>query len=251
MQTLEKIKEKLKVFSRPDFIFDEIPHKYYLAGVNLPSATAIPHRFVKPVDWAYWHKKKGDEMGIEAHEVKAMWQATTDSACLLGSNIHKFIENHIGEVAQSIEDYTSEEQVMIHSFLRFYETRLTKLIPIAQELRMFSEAMQLCGTLDNLSWKPDAEGDGGKLYILDMKTNAKWEDDSNKKYSKMLNVFSTEYDNKANHYSIQLSIYWLMLESIGITIDGTFVIYIPREEETTLIRCKDYRPQLKKYFNIN
>lgn len=250
MQTLEVIKEKLKVFSRPDFIFDEIPHKYYLAGVNLPSATGIPHRFVKPVDWAYWHKKKGDEMGIEAHEVKAMWQATTDSACLLGSNIHKFIENHIGKVPQIIEDYTSEEQVMIHSFLHFYENRLNKLIPIAQELRMFSEGMQLCGTLDNLSWKPDAEGDGGKLYMIDYKTNKAWEDDNNKKYSRMTNVFSTEWDNKANHYSMQLSVYNLMLAEAGIYADDMLVIYIPREDETTLIRCKDYTPQLKKYFKL-
>jgi hypothetical protein len=250
MQTLAEIKEKLKVFSRPDFVFDEIPHKYYLREKLMPSSTSIPHRFVKPVDWAHWHKVKGEEFGMEPEEVKAMWQANTDAACLLGGNIHKFIENHISGIPDSVDNYSPEEQVMIQNFLAFYETRMKDLIPVAQELRMFSEAMWVAGTLDNLSWKPDAEGEGGKLFILDYKTNAKWEDDSNKKYSRMLNVFGTEYDNKANHYSIQLSIYKIMLEEAGITVDDLLVIYIPREDVPRLIRCRDYTPQLKKYFSL-
>lgn len=251
MQTLAEIKEKLKIFSRPDFIFDEIPHKYYLAGENLPSATGVPHRFQKPVDWAYWHKVKGLELGIEPEEVKAMWQNKTDIACVLGTNIHKFIENYVNGVHDNILDYSEIEEVMINSFLKFYELRMKKLIPIAQELRMFSESMRICGTLDNLTWVPDKIGDGGKVLILDYKTNESWEDDNSKRYSRMLNVFGTEWDNKANHYSIQLSIYKLMLAEAGVIVDDMLVIYIPREGDTRLIRCKDYTPQLIKYFNLS
>lgn len=251
MQSLEEVKEKLKVFDRPDFIFDEIPHKYYLAGENLPSATGIPHKFCRYVDWVHWQQVKATELDMTPAEVKAMWQANTDAACLLGTNIHKFIENHIGDIPQSLGDYSDEEQVMIKGFLAFYETRMKgKLIPIAQELRMFSERMGIAGTLDNLSYLPDSSGTGGKVLILDMKTNAKWEDDRNKRYSKLLNEFSSEWDNKANHYSIQLSIYRLMLEEIGVQVADTLVIYIPRDGETKLIRCKDYTPQLKEYFNL-
>jgi ATP-dependent exoDNAse (exonuclease V) beta subunit len=241
-----QILDQLNVFKREDFRFEEGPHKYYLGDQELTSVTTYLHHFYTPFDSAYWSAEKGRQKGISAAAMQAEWDAIADRACYLGTEVHKWVEDFFNGIEGPLENLDPEVVERIQSFKRLYALRLHKLTPIAQELRMFNKDMRLAGTLDALFI--DAKGD---IYILDWKTNKKLVTDKDRNYSKMLGVFATEWDNNMNHYSVQTSIYRLMLHQAGIVAKGCFIIYIPPVGECQVHPCKDYRTQLVNHFHLN
>lgn len=240
-----EVLDRLAVFHRPDFRFEEGPHKYYLGETELTSVTTYLHGFIKPFDAPYWSQQKAKERGVKPTLVLEEWKAIADRACYLGTEVHKWIEDFFNGHKGAVEDLDPEVQERIQSFMVLHQSRLHKLIPIAQELRMFNKKMRLAGTLDALFMD-----ERGNVYILDWKTNKKLVTDQDKNYSKMLMEFSGEWDNNMNHYSIQTSIYRLMLKDEGVDAQGCFIVHVPPTGECRVLPCKDYRPQLITHFGL-
>ena len=91
----------------------------------------------------------------------------------------------------------------------------------------------------------------GKIFILDYKTNKEFRDDDHPKgsYHKLLEPFDDFYENHHNEYSIQLSMYAAILEEWGFEIGGAYLVYIgPGDEDARLIKVKDMREYINKYF---
>lgn len=238
--------KKLQGFRVAHFRFEEGPHKYYLGDTELTSVTTYLHHFSTPFDGAYWSDRKARERGVSQQVVMDEWAAIADRACYLGTEVHKWIEDFFNGIENPIEDLDPEVQERIRQFKILFEKRLHKLIPIGQEIRMFNLKMKLAGTLDALFMSID-----GEIYILDWKTNKKLVTDKERAYSNMLQEFYSEKDNNMNHYSIQTSIYRLMLWDAGIDAKGCFIVYIPPQGECQILKCKDYRPQLVKHFGLD
>lgn len=246
LRVLHDTLDKLTVFNTPDFWFDEGPHKYYLRKTELTSVTTYLHHFSKPFDEVYWSKKKARDRDTTPEIILEEWKSIADRACYLGSEVHKWIEDFYNGTIRPLLEMDEEVQERIGMFQIIYEKRLFKLFPIAQELRMFNLDMKLAGTLDALFL-----GEDGKIYILDYKTNKALKTDKDYSFSNMLYEFSTEKDNNMNHYSVQTSIYRLMLAKVGVFAAGCFIVYIPPQGECQIIKCKDYRQQLVRHFNLD
>jgi ATP-dependent exoDNAse (exonuclease V) beta subunit len=230
---------KLKVFDDQKFIFDPKYHKYTYDGKTFESVTKFIQRFHKPFDQEYWSKRKSEETGQEQTEILEQWKLINERSNFIGTSTHNWIENYFNKIHQDIPN-DLEIVERINKFNTIYAKHLYKLEPIKFEQRVFSVDWGLAGTFDALfSWKD-------KLVILDWKTNKNFTTE-NKYGEKLLEPFS-EYDKcHLNEYSIQISLYSLILEKIGLDVKAGYILYIGPEGEPQLHKCHDFRKKLEEY----
>ena len=131
---------------------------------------------------------------------------------------------------------------MIYKFNKIYYEKIHKLTPIKFEQRVFSTKWNLAGTFDALFSYQD------KLVIVDWKTNKKFDTSSNWN-KKLLTPFDSEDECKLTEYSIQISLYALMLEEVGLEIKNGLILHIGPEGEPNLYKFKDYREILRNYLD--
>ncbi len=241
--TKEWILKKLKHFDEPTFTFEPIEHVYHLKGEKLTSATTYLDRFVKPFDEEFWSKKKAAEAGVTQEEMLARWKAKRDRACDIGTMTHEYIEHFYEKQKPSIPD---DEQVKekVAKFHKIYESKLKQLKPIASEVRVFSRRWPVCGTFDQLFLYE------GQIIVGDWKTNEKIKTDKDFCFGYMQGPFSKWKDNELNKYSIQISLYQLILEEAGIFSDYGFICHLPPgETEPKVYKLHNFKEQLRAHLD--
>ncbi len=246
--TKEEILKKLEHFNDPTFIFNPGPHTYTLGGKPLTSATGYLHNFVKPFDSDYWSKKKADQEGITQEEMLARWDAKRDRSCDVGTMTHDYIENFYEKynLTRNDESAPNDEEVKhrINKFHKIYDERLVPLQSIASELRIFSRIWPICGTLDKLYLYEN------QILVGDWKTNEKIKTDKDFCFGYLLPPFNKYKDNELNKYSLQISLYQLILEEAGIYSDYGFIVHLPTgEAEPKIIKVKSFKEELRGYLN--
>jgi hypothetical protein len=278
MTLVEEVREKLKVFDYSGFTFDPIPHKYYVDGVELRSVTTTIADFHEHFDANAQAPRSAEKetkltgIPITAEEILQRWkEINIYSTEIIGTPVHEFIENYLDGIYVNIWGEGDEFVYKVFKFLKIYNERLKFLNPIGQEIRMFSKRMKLAGTFDFLAEKD------GHVYILDWKTNKVLKHDNHpelyrNRYGEpkyMYPPFQNCADHNFNHYSIQTSIYRLMMKlEANIDVKDCFIVYIPQVEfdpnckayynkkviglgePAQIIKCLDYRPQLIKHFGL-
>jgi len=89
--------------------------------------------------------------------------------------------------------------------------------------------------------------------IGDYKTNKELttDEDYRGRSKKLLYPFEDMWDNKHNEFSIQLSLYRLIVEEeTGIDIGEGFIVWIPPGKiDCKIFRVKDLRDRLRKFLN--
>ena len=156
--------------------------------------------------------------------------------------VHEYIENFYEEDSTELtEDEEANER--IEKFHAIYESKLKPLQNIGSEIRVFSTKWKLAGTLDQLYLYD------GAIIMGDWKTNKQIKTDKDWCFGKMLSPFNNLKDNELNKYSLQISIYRLMLEEAGIICDYGFICHIPSVGEAKIYKLKDFRAELRTYLN--
>jgi hypothetical protein len=240
---IQDIRKKLEIFNTDtNFVFDPIEHIYRYNGKIMYGTTSFLQRFVKPFESDFWAQKKADEAGITKEEILAQWDAKRDRSCDLGHMVHEYIENfYLYEKTDLTND--EEANLRIEKFHSIYDSRLKPLIPIASELKVFSKIWNIAGTIDQLYWYD------GNVVIGDWKTNKKIKTDKDYCFGWLLPPFQEYKDNELNKYSLQISIYRLILEEIGIDTHYGFICHIPEKGPAEIYKLKDFRAELRNYFN--
>lgn len=190
-------------------------------------------------------KKQGKTVAAVLNE----WKEISDTALDLGTLVHKWIEDYYNGTNPAEPEHP-EVLARVNQFKAIHEERLHKLTPIKQEFRLFSRKWGLAGTMDAL-FKIDQD-----YYVGDWKTNKKFttdEDSKKDRYAKkLLYPFEDLWDNSVNGYSIQLSMYRLMLqEEAGFETKGAFLVWIGPKEKPKLYKTVDLRDRLHKYLQKN
>lgn len=249
----KEIDKKLEIFEDRNFTFDEPTHVYRYVTAKFDSVTTFIKKFKVPFDREYWSKRKADERGVDVSIVLNEWQGKADVANSLGTRVHKWIEDFWSGKAPGIpEDESVRER--IDKFMEMYDKRLSVLLPLKSELKIFSRKWRLAGTIDQpfLFWSEDS--DKPFLIIGDWKTNGDFKHDDHPKgrYKKLLRPFSHLYENNHNEYSIQISLYRLILEEeANIETQDGFLCHIGPDGPAKLYKTKDLREPLKAYLNDN
>lgn len=242
MIEIDDIKDKLKKYNQEEFTFNEKEHSYHYKGEKFTSVTQFISQFHKPFETDYWAEKKAKERGVEKSVILSEWKEINDRANFLGSSTHDWIENYF---KKNWVPLPTDLEVIerINKFNILWAKHLHKLTPISMEQRIFSEKLKIAGMVDALFLHK------GSVYILDYKTNKKFTDDSSKSFENLLEPFDDLPKNHLNEYSIQLSLYALILKEVGINVEKMFLVYIPQKDDSKIILAKNFINRLEKFFS--
>ena len=237
--------KKLECFKDPNFKFDPKNHQYNYNGTLYTSVTQFISQFHKKFDQEFWSKEKAEERGISQQEILNEWKEKNDYANLVGSETHQWIEDYFNGIYRQLP--TNIDIInRINKFNISYAKDLQKLTPIKFELKIFSKKYPIAGTIDSLFLYKD------KLIIFDYKTNGKFTNDDHKdgKWEKLLEPFDDIFKNHLNEYSIQVSLYSLILEEWGFDIKASYLLHIgPNEEDAKIYKAHDFKDKLRTYMD--
>lgn len=248
------MESKLNYFKDPNFVFNEELHTYsYLNPETgkpvqtFQSVTGFLGQFKKPFDSDFIAGIVAKKRAVSKKVVLAEWKEISDIALVLGTNVHKWIEDYYNGLNPALP--TDERELdRVNKFLDLYHTKLHKFTPIHQEFRLFSRKWGLAGTLDALFGLNDGR------YVGDWKTNKKFttDQDSEGRKQKLLYPFEDMWDNSLNGYSIQLSLYRLMLqEEAGYETKGGFLVWIGPDGKPEMHKIVDLRDRLYDFLQKN
>jgi hypothetical protein len=248
------LESKLDYFRDPNFIFDEASHTYSYLNPDtgrpvqtFKSVTGFLGQFKKPFDSEMIAGIVAKKRGVSKKIILAEWKEISDIALKLGTNVHKWIEDYYNGENPELPTVENEYE-RVQMFLKLYEDKLHKFKPLHQEFRVFSRKWGLAGTLDALFQLNDG------IYVGDWKTNKKFTTDLQPegRKQKLLYPFNDMWDNSLNGYSIQLSMYRLMLqEESGYETNGGFLVWIGPNGKPELHKIVDLRDRLYNFLQKN
>lgn len=242
---IELLAKQLDCFEDIKFEFDPVAHRYTYEGEPFISVTRFIQQFHKPFEQDYWSKKKAEQAGVPQDWILAEWKKLNDYANEVGTDTHQWIEDYFNQIWKPLPN-NADVIHRINKFNKIYAKQLFKLEPLKFEVRVFSPKWKIAGMIDSLFVYR------GKIYILDWKTNKDFTDDNHQKgtYEKLLAPFQDYYKNHLNEYSIQLSMYALILEEWGFQVGGAYIVHIgPGDEDAELYKVVDMRDNLKLFLN--
>jgi ATP-dependent exoDNAse (exonuclease V) beta subunit len=242
---IELLRNQLDCFEDIKFEFDPVAHRYTYEGEPFISVTRFIQQFHKPFEQDYWSKKKAEQAGVPQDWILAEWKKLNDYANEVGTDTHQWIEDYFNQIWKPLPNNLDVIH-RINKFNKIYAKQLHKLEPLKFEVRVFSPKWKIAGMIDSLFVYR------GKIYILDWKTNKDFTDDNHPKgtYEKLLAPFQDHFKNHLNEYSIQLSLYSLILEEWGFQVGGAYIVHIgPGDEDAELYKVVDMRENLKLFLN--
>lgn len=240
---VQSIIESLNIYNDDKFKFDPLYHKYTYDGIPFISVTQFISRFHKEFDKDFWSKKKAEEAGIDQEEILKEWQSLNDRANFIGTSLHNYIENYFNRIFQDIPNDLDVVD-RINKFNKIFATHLYKLTPVKFEQRIFSKKWKIAGMIDSIFIYKD------KLILLDWKSN-KLFTTYNSYNEKLLEPFS-EFDKcHLTEYSIQLSLYSLILKEIGLDVKVSYLVHIGPNSDAVIHKCHDFKNILMEYLNLN
>ncbi|RZK32818.1 MAG: hypothetical protein EOO63_00070 [Hymenobacter sp.] len=231
------IKERLQVFADPRFRFEAEPHHYFLGERQLTSFSTWIKDYKQEFDREAQAPRTAAKRGLTVQQVLAEW----DRSQWVGTKTHEFIEAYYQAPATAVWEPDKEVQLRCQKFLGLHAGRLQEFVPVAQELRIFDEATGLCGTLDFLGWHLPTQ----QLYVLDWKTNKAINSDRDPIWRMLRGPFSDLADHEHNVYSLQISLYRILLEQAGIPTAGGAIVHLPAgRQAANIYQALDYRSRI-------
>lgn len=233
-----------------DLSFDSQRHLYFWKGVRVPySVTGFIKQFIPPFNGdkvVYNGKtiadltaaKQSRETGVEitAHELRRKWQLINTTACELGTKTHSFLENFTG-----IETPTTPQEIAGIKYIKSLEGQYAISF---RELRAYSQKFDIAGTMDI---PLQVLGNDKEEFVID---DYKTTGDLFKAYDYMLEPFTYLESSAYNHYQIQLSLYQIMLEEVGLCIANRRLVHLKADGEFKIHPLWDFTPQLKDYMRF-
>lgn len=234
-----------------DFIFEEKAHKYRKGNIPLTSVTTKVKEWVPEFDADTILEKKADKEKITGfaerlrykNKHKEEWALKGKTGMQNGTWTHKHIEIH--QETGHIPD-TFENDVVFKRFQAYLELLnnrfFSELQGVAVEQKVFSEKYRLAGTIDCIYQR-----EGCNFYtICDWKTDDNFKDDDHffARGTSMKYPFDDLVNSDLNKYSLQLSLYALILEEFGFETRENFLAVLGGKKPR-IIFVKDFKDRLK------
>jgi len=240
---IDIILEKLKLYNDDEkFKFEPIKHRYTYDGEYFTPVTQFISKFHEKFDEDFWSKSKAEEFDKTQEEILKDWKDLNDRANEIGTATHDWIEKYFKKIYQELP--TDIDIInRINKFNVAYSKFLFKLTPVIFEQMVFSKKWKIAGTMDSIFLY------NNKIIVLDWKTNGDFKDNDHPKgkYQKLLPPFEDFYKNHLNEYSIQVSLYALILKECGIDVDCGYLLHIGPDDEARIYKCVNMIPFLEKY----
>lgn len=253
-----------------DLEFYDEGHRYLLHGRQLPSVTNVAHRFVRePFDEQKQAARYAERHGQTPEYWIQQWRQNSFRATTLGTKTHAYGES-LGYLRAGLPEricpnmlaqYMPQYRFLapIHpkeeAALRFVSELPASMHLVLNEAKVYSGKNpdparnlreQVSGTFDMLYYCDGTDGQPEGFHILDYKTNASLVSDYNRRFGRMLlPPFSSLTEEDLSLYTIQLSLYALMLQDIGLHIVSRRIVWLC-DSEYKLVPVDDLTEQLRK-----
>lgn len=264
---LHKLREDTRSLLQSKFgniVFEEIPHRYTIDGVEYTPVSNIISQYETPFDEERISRGYAERNGLSQEEVLTSWKWTNRCAIIMGSRAHTFGESYTNLMCnhkelicdQNMPQYIEEENWLVPTFpqefaiKKFYDEIHKSLHPIGAEFKLSTQyidnAKPICGTTDILFYYDAPNPKDSGFVVGDWKSNRELTKDFiRSKGIMMLPPFDNMYDEALSHYYIQFNLYQRMLESVGLNIiarrlihikgDGTYKTYtIPKIDDNII-----------------
>lgn len=253
-----------------DMEFYEEGHRYILNGQSLPSVSGVAHRFIRePFDEQWQAMLYARKNGETPEYWIQQWRQKSFRATTLGTKTHAYGES-LGYLRAGLPERICPSMQMqympeycylapLHpkeeAVLKFMNEMPTSMHLVLNEARIYSGKnpcqelnlkQQLAGTFDMLYYNDGSDGQPDGFIILDYKTNASLTSDYNRKYGKMLlEPFNAFTEEELSLYTIQLSLYALMLQDIGVPIIARRIVWL-KDGDYEIIPLQDVSEKLRQ-----
>lgn len=220
-----------------DIQFDVFTHSYTLDNVSFISVSNLLSRFYNKFDKAI-AINIAKKRGITVDELLSEWDEKKNESIKKGNSIHSFAEELFNKNVCTI---TTNDEYFDYKIgvCKYYKDIMNTNIFLGSEVKIFSKTYKYAGTIDLLLYNKDVNG----IIVLDFKTN----NDLFKTYnSMMLYPFDNYYDNNFNKYQIQLNLYKIALEEIGLNIVSCQLVHI-LPYDYKVYQIEDLTNTLKNY----
>jgi hypothetical protein len=253
-----------------DLEFFEEGHRYVLSGQSLPSVSNVAHRFIRePFNEQLQAKRYAEKNGRTPEYWIQQWRQNSFRATTLGTKTHAYGES-LGYLRAGMPEricpsimsqYMSQYGFLapIHpkeeAVLKFMNELPGSMYLVLNEAKVYSGKNpcreknlkeQLAGTFDMLYYNDGSDGQPEGFMVLDYKTNANLANDYNRRFGRVLSSpFADMTEEDLSLYTIQLSLYALMLEDIGIPIISRRIIWL-KDGEYEVIPVPDVSEKLRQ-----
>lgn len=253
-------KKILETFDGLEFV-DE-GHKYFLNGEELCSVSSIVEKFESEFDTVAKATSYAEKHGETPEYWIDEWRFNNLKATITGSLVHEYNESlawlHMG-LPENITElnkckYISDKNWLIptrpkeEAGLKFWKEFPKNTYVVLPETRIYNigDVFKYAGTFDLLVYfKHPTDDTKSGLIVLDYKTNKDlYKDYSRMKHKMLLEPFDKLFDESYGGYSLQLSLYTLALEKIGLKVLGRRLIWLKEDGTYEIIPT----PYLKKEF---
>lgn len=273
-----EIREKV-VDSFQDLIFEEEPHKYFLHGKEIMCVSNVVHMFQPHFDVDImaqrtyernYNNERSKYYRMTPEMIKEVWAKISNDACSHGTERHEFAEsvfyfmtNQLDKILDQFQDRLSYDEHNQPVFLAkdpkeiaaatFYEELPDSLLPILAETKVYNEELGYSGTFDLLMYY-DAPIDGkddrySGLCVMDWKTNRDLY--KNFKDQRLLHPFQDLQDMPLSIYKLQLSLYQLCLEKIGLKTIARRIMWLMPDGTYEKLPLESYTKQLEEELTKN
>lgn len=250
-----------------DLEFYEEGHKYLLHGQQIPSVSSLIEDLVPKADWERIKMMKAKKEGCTVEDLTRQWEENNVLATNNGTSTHLYGEMMMKFVmGEEIFDPIIQPQYEKGYLLPYSSKQMAvqkywqdifacqDIYPLFPEIKMYMPVPEnrfgiskiYCGTADiTLAFKYHEEW---CILVQDFKTNANLLNDyARAKNKMMLKPFNDLYDEPLGHYTIQLSLYSLMLMNLGYKVIDRRLIWLKEDGSYEKIALQDITERLINY----
>lgn len=225
-----------------NILVDSENHGYKIGEQNLISATTLVSRIKPDFDKDGVSKRVAERDGITQEEVLKQWDKKGEFGRDRGTRLHCYIEDLMVEKIDPITRAVNDRIPAMDAFDKVWEKMSSKLKAKLEYQECVVGDAQYCvaGRVDaifNLEIKSKRS-----LHIFDWKTG-KFRVDN--QYEKLLPPFDDIDSCELNAYSIQLSLYRLIIEkNTDMQLSDSYLVHLRDDGEYMMHRAKDFRKRL-------
>ena len=252
--SLQDFKQQLDKFNNIEFV--QTDHTYIINGKVAPSVTSILKKYVKPFERDYWANIKAKQLGVEVVDILDKWEFNAKLSRTKGTLVHEFIES---EFTKSQFNYPEDLIVkefgydpvcgpfnqIISVVGQFLFDIKDKMLPIASELVVGDATNLIGGTVDQIFYNKKSSN----LEIWDWKTNKEI-----KVQSRYFHLYPLDHipDTELDHYSLQLSLYKLIIErNTNLQLGNSYIaLFNEQLPKYNIYKAHDYTKEAELILSL-
>lgn len=227
-----------------EIIFDQASHSYTYHGAPLTSVSRIVSQLKPPFDREGIAAKTAIKRGVGVATVLAEWDKARDMSMARGKRVHEWIAQRLLDRLPAQTDMflaLNQRLPEMDAFERFWNEKPNETPVIQVEWVVGDAELEIAGTVDAV-----LNGPYQQPSIFDWKTGKDFKTEN--RFQKLLPPFDDLDDCDLSSYSLQLSLYRLIVErNTPNHLGDSYIVHLTSEGEYIIHKALDLRERLLNY----